>query len=551
VTGSRTSVDSRVIVILTALTVATTLGLAADAETVAGVVRARPEVLASFVAFTVLLQFFAVEVHGRGRVGVGAIGKLAAGFVLGVGPAMLVAMAPAIVNLAKVRRRAPLYRYVFDATLWSASVGTAIVVYEAIAHGGASTFAAALVAGVVYVALNNALLCAAMGFTEGRRPLDIWRERFSWARLHYLTFGLLAYAAARGYAAVGFIGLAAFGLPPALLILSFRQYAAQTKKALDEAEAANAALQSSNALLEVRNEDLRQLFHFAAGLARHAANRPALIEYAQGALRQLAGVPVVIADGEDAAGVSLDAASGRVGTLVGAEDAVDERWCRLRDAILPQLATALESAGLVERVRRTHLATIAALSRSMEAKDGYTGSHTARVAELAVGLARRLGFWGSDVEAIEVGALLHDIGKIGMPEAILHKPGPLSEDEWVVMKRHPLVSEYILDGIGLDPIVLQIARSSHERVDGRGYPDGLAGDEIPLPARIVLVADAIDAMTSDRPYRRGRTARAALAELRAQAGTQFCPVVVDAADWLFRSAPELFGDVGLRAAEVA
>ena len=155
-------------------------------------------------------------------------------------------------------------------------------------------------------------------------------------------------------------------------------------------------------------------------------------------------------------------------------------------------------------MRKTHLETIAALSRSMEAKDNYTGGHTERVSDIAVALATRLGYAGADLDAIEIGALLHDIGKIGIPESILHKPGPLDNDEWLVMKRHPIISEFILSEIDLSPLVLQIARSSHERMDGQGYPDGLAGEAIPLPARIVLVADAFDALTTDRPYRRAR-----------------------------------------------
>ena len=156
-------------------------------------------------------------------------------------------------------------------------------------------------------------------------------------------------------------------------------------------------------------------------------------------------------------------------------------------------------------MRRTHLATIAALSKSMEAKDFYTGGHTERVADVAVALARAARLHGAELEAIEIGALLHDIGKIGIPERILQKPGPLDDDEWAIMKEHPVISEFILSDVGLHPIVLQVARSSHERIDGGGYPDGLAGDDIPLPARIVLVADAFDALTSDRPYRLGRS----------------------------------------------
>src|SRR5205823_3422263 len=206
-------------------------------------------------------------------------------------------------------------------------------------------------------------------------------------------------------------------------------------------------------------------------------------------------------------------------------------------------ATAIESAGLVDEVRKKHLATIAALSRSMEAKDYYTGGHTERVSAVAVALAERLGFGGAELDAIEIGALLHDIGKIGIPERILHKPGPLDDEEWKVMKEHPVISEYILSDVDLPETVLQIARSSHERMDGKGYPDALEGASIPLPARIVLVADAWDALTSDRPYRRGRSVAEALQEMRAHAGTQFCPVVIEALERVYREEPQMLGAV--------
>jgi riboflavin transporter FmnP len=194
-----------------------------------------------------------------------------------------------------------------------------------------------------------------------------------------------------------------------------------------------------------------------------------------------------------------------------------------------------------ELMRRAHRDTIAALTRSMSAKDGYTGGHTERVAEIAVALGRRLGYRGDDLEALEIGALLHDIGKIGVPEHILSKPGPLSADEWATMKKHPVISDYILAETALHPFVRAIARFSHERYDGDGYPDGLAGEDIPLPARIVFVADAYDALTSDRPYRRRRAAPTALDELRRCSGTQFCPAVVEALEGAAREERGVLG----------
>ena len=219
---------------------------------------------------------------------------------------------------------------------------------------------------------------------------------------------------------------------------------------------------------------------------------------------------------------------------------------------LQRTATAVEEirdANL--SLRRAHKDTIAALSRSMEAKDLYTGGHTERVAAVAVGIAARLGYRDDELEAIEIGALLHDIGKIGIPEQVLRKPGKLNEDEWDLIKRHPVISDYILSELELHPFVRQCARSSHERIDGAGYPDGLSGDAIPMPARIVLVADALDALTSNRPYRAARPMLGALAEIRAHAGTQFCPQVVAALEELWRKEPSVFGAEPIKPVRVA
>jgi HD domain len=213
----------------------------------------------------------------------------------------------------------------------------------------------------------------------------------------------------------------------------------------------------------------------------------------------------------------------------------------IRQANIELSVANTELSALAERLRKTHRDTIAALSRSMEAKDSDTGNHTERVAEISVALGEVLGFSGDELEAIEIGALLHDIGKIGIPESILLKPGPLDQAEWRKMRTHPLVSERILREVDLHPFVRQIARSSHERVDGQGYPDGLAADEIPLPARIVLVADAFDALISDRPYRRGRAPREALREIRYHSGTQFCPLVVSALIRLEKERADILG----------
>jgi putative nucleotidyltransferase with HDIG domain len=165
----------------------------------------------------------------------------------------------------------------------------------------------------------------------------------------------------------------------------------------------------------------------------------------------------------------------------------------------------------------------------IEADDEYTGSHSRDVVDLVVAVADRLGLEPRDRRQAEFAALLHDVGKVKIPAEIINKPGPLDDREWSIMKTHTVVGQEMLERIGglLGEVGL-IVRSCHERWDGTGYPDRLAGDEIPLAARIVCTCDAWSAMTTDRSYRRALTSDAAAAELRACAGTHFDPAVVDA-----------------------
>jgi diguanylate cyclase (GGDEF)-like protein/putative nucleotidyltransferase with HDIG domain len=183
---------------------------------------------------------------------------------------------------------------------------------------------------------------------------------------------------------------------------------------------------------------------------------------------------------------------------------------------------------LLGRMHRSYLSTITSLARTIEAKDPYTGGHTERVAGIASMIAAELGFDAAQLEAVKVGAVIHDIGKIGVPDSVLLKKGALDGGEREAIREHPVTASYILADLELPQIVKQMARSHHERYDGTGYPDGLAADEIPLAARVLSVADSLDAMTSDRPYRKALPLDQALEEIQAQAGTQFCPRVVSA-----------------------
>jgi two-component system cell cycle response regulator len=178
------------------------------------------------------------------------------------------------------------------------------------------------------------------------------------------------------------------------------------------------------------------------------------------------------------------------------------------------------------------------LLRALSERDPYLGSHTADVASLAGAVAERLGLTSEEREQISQAAELHDIGKVAIPDAILHKPGPLDEHEWAFIRRHTLIGERIIDAAPALGRVASLVRSSHERFDGEGYPDGLAAADIPLGSRIVAICDAFDAMTTDRAYRSSMAPEAALLELRRCAGSQFDPVVVEAfcAVWVNQGA---------------
>jgi diguanylate cyclase (GGDEF)-like protein len=175
-----------------------------------------------------------------------------------------------------------------------------------------------------------------------------------------------------------------------------------------------------------------------------------------------------------------------------------------------------------------HADVIEALSTALLERDRYTGEHSGCVVELAREVARAMGVSEIDVERIAAAALVHDVGKVAIPDRVLHKAAPLDDAEWEVMRDHPVIGERILRTIPGMGAVARIVRHEHERFDGGGYPDGLAGDEIPVGSRVILACDAYHAMTSDRPYRPAMPHEDAVSELARAAGTQFDPRVVAA-----------------------
>jgi len=191
-------------------------------------------------------------------------------------------------------------------------------------------------------------------------------------------------------------------------------------------------------------------------------------------------------------------------------------------------AIEIENSKLYQDLEDAYFDTVAALSNAIEARDRYTGGHNERVWQITIGIAKGLG-WGDDkVKELKMGAMLHDIGKIGVPDAILNKPGPLTPQEFAIMKRHPEVGASMVEKITFLNPALPYILYHHERYDGHGYPIGLRGEDIPIQGRLLAVVDTFDAITSDRPYRKGKGVDKAITEIQNNAGSQFDSGVVAA-----------------------
>jgi HD-GYP domain-containing protein (c-di-GMP phosphodiesterase class II) len=216
-----------------------------------------------------------------------------------------------------------------------------------------------------------------------------------------------------------------------------------------------------------------------------------------------------------------------------------ERQAHARQRQLERYAADLREVFKQERaraqeLRRSYIATVRALSNAVEARDAYTGKHAERVAAYGMELARRCGLAVERSPQIEFGFLLHDVGKVAVPDAILFKSASLTEEEYSLVRRHPVIGSEILRDIDFLGEGKLVVRHHHERWDGQGYPDGLSGDAIPLAARVFAVADALDALTTDRPYRPASSFADARREVLRGAGTQFDPVVIAA----YRQTPD-------------
>jgi HD-GYP domain-containing protein (c-di-GMP phosphodiesterase class II) len=236
---------------------------------------------------------------------------------------------------------------------------------------------------------------------------------------------------------------------------------------------------------------------------------------------------------ENAVTVPLESASGTLyGSLlcVSRDRPLDRRDARYLHVIGRLIGAQIErDEREVDQTRgRAESAGLQALLAAVDAHDRYTGEHSRSVVDLSLRVARKLALRPTEVEQVEQVALLHDVGKVAIPDSVLLKPGPLDDEEMEIVRRHPGTGARIVASIAGLAHLAPAIRAGHERWDGRGYPDGLSGEAIPVPSRITAVCDAYDAMVSRRPYREPLGPKAALEEVERHTGTQFCPRAADA-----------------------
>jgi diguanylate cyclase (GGDEF)-like protein len=290
-----------------------------------------------------------------------------------------------------------------------------------------------------------------------------------------------------------------------------------------------AGMREPAAIVEAAIDELRRAFGYYRCAVVRAADAPTTGVIARALLE---GRAVTVGEDERsqlAAPIRVGAAQwGAIGVEEARRGAFDDEDVRLVQIVADQLGAALHSAELYEQLERAYLGTAHALSAALDARDAGAPRSNGSIAELCEAVGRRLGMDVETLHELRYGAALHDIGKIAVPEAILDKPGELERDEREVLEGHPLVGERIVQPLHPLADVSPLIRHEHERWDGTGYPDRLAGSDIPLGARVIFACDAYQAMVSDRPFRPALPPDQAREELRRNAGSQFDPAVVEA-----------------------
>jgi hypothetical protein len=372
-----------------------------------------------------------INIYGDGRISVSVLFTVTA--VALFGPAAVLVVCPAIALAGHAGRGRPLYKLIFNVSVFVLAALAAAYAYRCVA--ALSPYdtrpveaGAVIVAALAQFAVSSVLVSAIIAFSGDTSARRVWAEKFAWLIPHFVVLGFLAFLLTIAYRALSGYGLLGFTLPVVMTRFTMKQYVAHTERTVNE-------LRAKNAEVEALSEELVEAYN----------------------------------------------------------------------------------------------QTLSAFVSALDTRDVETHGHSSRVAELSLELGLALGVKPDSREWLDLrhGAMLHDVGKIGVPDAILRKPGPLDEVEWSSIRAHSMHGFRLLSGVRFLATAAHLVRSHHERFDGGGYPDGLRGDEIPLAARIFAVADSFDAITSDRPYQTARTEAEACTEIARNSGTQFDPRVVE------------------------
>lgn len=425
--------------LLTRVFVASAISLAAIV-TAAGVMYQSPvhvQTLLLYGVLAILAELFQVDLYGDGSVSVSVAIAFAA--ALGAGIPGIAAVSACIALTHFVQRRPPLYKTAFN---WATHLLAGVAPVSVIMVQGLPLdvrrlpllAVPTLISAAVYFAVDTGMIAAAIGMSEGRSFIRVWRESFRWLGTHYIVLCFLGLFLAIAHEMLGPMGVIVFALPVMMMRYAQKQYIDRTEDSIRELRRLN---------LELAN-----------------ANRE----------------------------------------IIAASKAIQQ---------------------LNEELFLT-------VAKIIDARDPYVSGHAAKVADYAAAIARELRLPADRVDVIRQAAFLHDIGKIGIPERILHKPGKLTPEEYEFVKSHTVLGAALLETSQTFRHLAPYVRYHHERWDGSGYPEGLKGDQIPLEARILGVCDAVEAMASDRPYHHALSAEEIIEELKRQAGRQFDPAIVAA-----------------------
>ena len=450
----------------------------------------------------------------------------------------------------------------------------------------------AIVAITVFVFANTLMLSAAIALETGSATKTIFNMNYRWLLPNYVGVGLVGLGMGVAVQVVGLPGVTIFFIPLAMAWYSYKLYMAKTlevRQRNEELQVANARLDVANAHLNQRVTELSTLNRIglslnssldlgnvlgeilastiqvvggqgaavaladpatgnlsvasSVGVARSAA---AALELSNGPVARSLGQGAELSIPDTDAAGAADLAEAGVGavhcwplrfkgettgvfavTFPTARELAPEQRVLL-GTLAEQAAAAVHNARLYQEIEQGYLSTIQAMVSVVDARERYAQGHSERVRDFCRATATELGLGEKQASTLELAAMFHDIGHIGVPESVLNKPGNLTTEEWELVRKHPLLGATILKQVPRMEQVAQVILQHHERYDGQGYPGGLLGDETQVSAQILAVADAYEALTSRRPHRPALPREAAIAELRKNSGSQFAPQVVEA-----------------------